>query len=153
MSSLLLKRRQLHFHSLEDVRDEAEALHKCGYQRAGNWSLGTMGDHLGRALIYSCEGFPRTWPRPIQWVLRGLSLRKILARKTWHWRFPAPISVNWQATDAQGVACLLHGIERFLQPGSTLCPHIVLGEMTREQWLQFHLWHCEHHFSFLIPLG
>jgi prepilin-type N-terminal cleavage/methylation domain-containing protein len=30
-------------------------------------------------------------------------------------------------------------------------PHAVLGPLTREQWLQFHLWHCEHHFGFLIP--
>ena len=145
------KRRQLHFDSLDEVLTEAEAMLKCGYERTGNWSLGTMGDHLGRALIYSCEGFPKTWPRPIQWVARGLSLRGILRRKTFHWRVPAPISVNRKTTDEEGVACLSRGIEQFQEPGALLFPHIMLGELTRQQWLQFHLWHCEHHFSFLIP--
>lgn len=145
------ERRQLHFNSLDDVLTEAEGLLKCGYQHAGNWSLGTMGDHLGRALIYSCEGFPKTWPRPIQWVARRLVLRRILGRKTFRWRVPAPISVNRKATDEEGVAFLSRGIEQFQEPGSLLFPHIVFGEFTREEWLQFHLWHCEHHFSFLIP--
>lgn len=144
-------RRPLQFASLDDVRCESETLLKFGYQRAGRWSLGTMGDHLGRALLYSCEGFPSTWPRPIQWFLRRLTLNSILARKTWRFRMPAPISVNWHATDQEGVACLFRGIERFQRHGSALSPHVLLGELTREEWSQFHLWHCEHHLSFLLP--
>lgn len=144
-------RRQLHFDSLDDVRRESESLLKFGYERAGRWSLGTMGDHLGRAMLYSCEGFPTLWPRPIQWCLRRLTLNGILARETMRMRIPAPISVNWQATDQEGVDCLLKGIDCFQQHSCPMSPHILLGKMSREQWIQFHLWHCEHHFSFLLP--
>ena len=147
------QRRQLHFDMLDDVLSEAQLLLAHGYRRLGNWSLGTMGDHLGRAMIYSCDGFPRQWPRVIQWVARKTSLNRILSRKTWHWRFPAPISVNYQITDQEGVDCLQQGVTRFQQRGPEISRHIVLGEFNRDQWLQFHLWHCEHHFSFLIPRG
>ena len=144
-------RRLLHFESLDDAAREAEVLLAGGYARVGRWSLGTMGDHLGRAMIYSCEGFPRMWPWPACWLVRRLGLKGILARQVWTFRFPAPISVNWHIADQDGVACLLRGIQRFQASAESLSPHIVLGPLSREQWLQFHLWHCEHHFSFLIP--
>ena len=147
------RRRPLHFDSLADVRREAQRLLQNGYQRAGNWSLGTMGDHLGRAMSYSREGFPRIWPRAMQFVARAMALHRIVARKRLTWRFPAPISVNWQVTDHDGVDCLSRGIERFEQPDSVVFPHVILGKLTREQWVQFHLWHCEHHLSFLLPEG
>ena len=30
-------------------------------------------------------------------------------------------------------------------------PFLRLPGVTREQWQSVHLWHCEHHFSFLHP--
>lgn len=144
-------RRLLRFESLDDAAREAEALLADGYQRAGRWSLGTMGDHLGRAMIYSCEGFPRMWPWPARWIARRLALKSILARQISTFRFPAPISVNLHITDQDGVACLLQGIQRYQAFDESLKPHVVLGPLSRAEWLQFHLWHCEHHFSFLIP--
>ena len=145
------KRRRVQFASLEDVGRESQALLKSGYQRVGQWSLGTLTDHLGKALVYSCEGFPRHWSRPVQRILRRLFLKKLLSREQTRWRFPAPIGVDLHVSDPDGVASLLDGIERFQRQGSPRSQHPVLGELSREQWLQFHFWHCEHHLSFLLP--
>lgn len=145
------ERRRVHFASLDDVGRESQALLNSGYQRVGRWSLGTMADHLGKAFLYSCEGFPQIWPRPIQSILRRLFLEELLSRKQTRWRFPAPIKVDLDVADPDGVASLLEGIERFHRHSPSLAPHPCLGALAREQWVQFHLWHCEHHLGFLLP--
>ena len=106
------KRRQLHFASLDDVGREAETLMKSGYQRVGHWTLGTLADHLGKALVYSCEGFPRLSAATGPTDLPHLFLKKLLSREQTRWRFPAPISVDLHVADPDGVASLLDGIKR-----------------------------------------
>jgi hypothetical protein len=86
----------------------------------------------------------------MQKIARATALNGILSRQYIGWRFPSPISVNFQLGDQEGIECLVRGVERFQQPDPSVHPHAVLGELTHEQWLQFHLWHCEHHLSFLI---
>ena len=145
------KRRPLHFDSLADVRHEAESLLRDGYDRAGNWSLGRICHHLSNGLNYSRDGFPQMKP----WILRQIGhsffLPGILKRKVVRVRFPAPIPTDYDGTDEEGVQLLMDGIDRFQRPNGVHCEHTILGKMNGDQWLQFHLWHCEHHFSFLIP--
>ena len=147
------KRRQLHFDTLDDVLQDAELLLLNGYRRVGNWSLGRICYHLGNALNYSRDGFPVMKPWFTRQVARTLCLRRILARKVTRLRFPAPIPTDYEGTDQEGVRRLREGLERFHQPDLHFAEHTILGTLTPAQWLQFHLWHCEHHFSFLIPLN
>ena len=147
----MVKRRQVHFDTLDDVLRDAESLLRHGYQKAGNWSLGQVGDHLGRAIRMSREGFPWAWNKVMQRLARKLFLRKFLSRTVTHLRLPSPITVKDFVDDQEGVACLAAGIERFQQPGGDYVEHMVFGPLTEDQWTQFHLWHCEHHLSFLIP--
>ena len=83
-------------------------------------------------------------------VVRTLFLRQILRRRVSSIRFPAPIPTEYEGTDEEGFALLKAAIERFEQPGE-FQPHTILGPMSADQWLQFQLWHCEHHLSFLLP--
>lgn len=144
-------RRELHYPDLTAVLAEAESLRDGGYHRVGNWSLGTIAHHLGTAMCYSRDGFPRLWPGYQRAVLRWLFLPRILRRKRTNLRFPAPISIETEIADDEGIARLDTGIQRFQHPDGEFAPHIILGPLSQEQWLQFHLWHCEHHLSFLLP--
>ncbi len=52
-----LKRHELDFRTLDDVRREVDALHAAGYQRLGNWTLGQTCAHLG-IFVHGClDGF------------------------------------------------------------------------------------------------
>ena len=144
------KRRHIYFETLADALADAKQL-RDGYRRAGNWSLGQICHHLGTAMRYSREGFPSQWPKFIQAITRFMALRGIQSRKTTRIRFPVPIDPPVELPDVEGVEYFAGGIECFEQDTPDYCPHIVFGEMSPEQWRQFHLWHCEHHFSFLVP--
>ncbi len=144
-------RRPLQFDALENVVEEAELLLCDGYRRVGNWSLGRICDHLSNAFNYSRDGFPAMKPWLIRKMARTLFLRRILARKLIHLRLPAPIPTAYDGTDEEGVRRLAAGIEQFKKPDGKFADHTILGTLNCDQWLQFHLWHSEHHFSFLIP--
>ena len=42
-------------------------------------------------------------------------------------------------------------VERFKGHSGPLHPSPAFGRLTPEQWREVHLWHCEHHLSFLLP--
>jgi len=44
---------------------------------------------------------------------------------------------------------LVQAIEAFRQHTQPHPPHPVLGQLTHDQWIGFHLRHCEHHLSFI----
>ena len=144
------KRRTLRYESLADALRDAERLSN-GYRRAANWSLGQICDHLGTAMRYSRNGFPSQWPKPLQALARFVAMRRIQADKIMRLRFPSPIGSPRELPALRGIEYLAEGIECFQSAGADCAPHIVFGNMSRQEWTQFHLWHCAHHLSFLIP--
>jgi hypothetical protein len=62
-------RRPLRFDSLDDVVRDAETLLAKGYDKAGNWDLAQVCNHLADWLTYPVEGFPKA-PLPIRVMLR-----------------------------------------------------------------------------------
>jgi hypothetical protein len=65
-----LKRRTIRYETMHDVVNEARQLSKESYQRAGEWSLGQVCNHLADAVNMSRDGFPTGLPKPIGRVMR-----------------------------------------------------------------------------------
>jgi hypothetical protein len=148
----MIQRRNLRLVDFPAVLAEAERL-GAGYDRAGTWSLAQVCDHLARVIELSLDGFPSRMPWPVRLVARWMMLPRILRHRQFRRRFPAPgyLQPPDGAEDRQGVERLRSAVERFQKHTGPLQPSPVFGALTREQWREVHLWHCEHHLSFLIP--
>src|SRR3954469_12372788 len=74
-------RRKVHAETIDDVIEDIDNLHACGYSRLGAWDLGKTCDHLTVLMRMSLDGFPPElrfpWPARIigatviKWTLVG----------------------------------------------------------------------------------
>ena len=150
-----MERRSLRFHTFDEVIAETERLLGTGYDRVGVWSLGQICEHMALVVTMSMDGFPSKFPWPMRVVARWLYLRPILAHRVFRKRLPAPkyLLPSEMADDASGVERLRGAVRRFGAHPGPFAPSPVFGDLTPEQWREIHLWHCEHHLSFLLPKG
>lgn len=149
----LPNRRPLRFDHLDDVVREAESLLAAGYTRAGQWSLGQMCDHLAQTVERCQDGFPMMMPAPIRWLITWIAWKKVLRHEQINRAVPAP---KWlqppdQIEDRAGVERLKAAIARYHKHTGPLHPSPVFGKMSADDWRAVHLWHSEHHLSFLHP--
>ena len=146
-------RRKLHFADADAMVREVEALLATGYTRAGKWSLGQMCDHLARVIEMSLDGYPMMMPAPVRWLIRWIAFKKVqrhepLSRsvKAPKWLMP-PDNVE----DRAGADRLNEVVARWKAHTGPMRPSPIFGTMTNEEWRNVHLWHAEHHLSFLHP--
>lgn len=148
-----MERRATHYDALSDAVADAERLLASGYDRAGRWTLAQVACHLATVIEMSRRGFPWYLPWPLTAFARWFAMGPVLRREVFRIRMPAPqfLQPPVDADDRAGVDRLRAAVALFEGPGDTVFPSPVFGRLTREQWRQVHLWHCEHHFSFLVP--
>jgi hypothetical protein len=150
-----MERRTIRFHTFDEVMADADRLLAAGYDRAGAWSLAQVGDHLAKVITFSLEGFPSLMPWPFRLGARWFALGAMLKHKVFKSRFTAPpyLAPADGLADREAVDRLRAVTARFAVHAGPLHPSPVFGTLTPEQWREVHLWHCEHHFSFLLPRG
>jgi hypothetical protein len=153
------QRRQLVFNALDDVVRDAEGLLANGYEKAGNWDLGQVANHLADWMRFPVEGFPKA-PAPIRavfWVLRKTVGRKKLLTYIESKSFPAgkptmPQTVYPAGGDARAaVEKLKQNVERLKGYTGTIVPSPLFGPMTKDEAVAMQLVHAAHHLSFLVP--
>jgi len=148
-----MDRRTLRFHSYDDALREADSLLASGYDRAGRWGLGQACHHLAAIMEMSLDGFPSRFPWPVRLAARWFVLGQVLRHHVFRRRFPAPTFSLPPDTgdDPVGVERLRAAVGRLKEHPGTMQPSPVFGPLSPGQWREVHLWHCEHHLSFLIP--
>ena len=148
-----MERRTVRFTDFDQVAADAERLLASGYDRAGTWSLAQVADHLTKVITFSMDGFPSLMPWPMRLAARWFALGSILRHKVFRMRMPAPSYLKPAdgVAEREAVDRLRAALARFKAHAGPLHPSPAFGELTPEQWREVHLWHCEHHFSFLLP--
>jgi hypothetical protein len=146
-------RRLPRFHSYDDVLADAESLLARGYDREGTWSLGQVCSHLAKTVGYSIDGFPAKKPWPLRFLARTFVLKGILQHRQHLRRFPAPpyLMPSDAEDDGTGLEELRSAFLRLKNHSGELKPHPVFDNLSPQQWVDLHLWHCEHHLSFILP--
>jgi hypothetical protein len=144
-------RRRLHFDSYEQVLDDVRALAGCPCRQLGNWTLGDICQHLAKTMDMSIDGSRAQFP----WLLRkiGPFFKKRFISRPMPAGFTAPKGANLlpdPGDNARGVAALERAVARMRQTPERSA-HVLFGRMSREEWDQLHLRHCELHLSFLVP--
>ncbi len=149
-----LNRRKLKFQTMDDLLTDARHLADTGVQANGGWTASQVVSHVATGIKCSAEGFGITFPFPMRVfgrLIRGRMLKKGMptgikitgkARKL----FIPPTDITFDEAMAQ----LTGAIESAKQNGMTARSPI-FGQLSQEQWVQFHCRHAELHFSFLTP--
>ena len=152
-----VRRRRVRFGQPGEVAEEAGRLLKNGYERAGQWSLAQVCEHLSQtveASIDSVNGFGGfllpVWQRFAAKPVLHLML-------VTHW-IPAGVKLPAGALptcgdDAEAVGRLKRAMETFEGHYGPWAKHPFFGRMSGKTWKRYHLIHSAHHLGFLVPGG
>jgi len=148
-------RRELHFESMQDILDDAQAATAGPHETTGNWSSGQIITHVGELIDVSLHGTDAKMPLPLR--VMGRVLRPWLLTRPINPGLKIPKGMRPRFTPPQDVP-LDRAMQRFgalceeaKQPGSMTHPSPLLGRITHDQWVQMHCRHAELHFSFIQP--
>jgi hypothetical protein len=143
-------RRKVQFDSFRSMFADIDRLHRDGYQRAGNWDLGTICCHLADAIERSMDGFLTRAPLLLR-IVSPLILPMVLKLR----RIPSGVNVakfalpSGEQNATEQIARLRQVVARYVAFKEPLQPHPMFGRISRSQFDQVHLIHAAHHLSFL----
>ncbi len=136
-----MNRRTVRFATLDEALKDARSLLRSGYDRAGNWSLGQVGNHLTGGIEITLNGYGSWIPVFLQRAFIATYFRLFFLGRignTLGMRMPTGEPQKIPIDDEVGLERLTAAIGAVKEADA---PH----------WTRMHLWHCEHHLSFLIP--
>lgn len=146
-------RREIHYSSYEEFLADARELAAGDIRTLGNWSYAQILSHLAKSIHTMIDGGPIAFPRPIQWFMRLVMLKRFL-NNSLPAGFQIPSSAQTLLPDEKSVEAALSdvrdAIDR-LESTTDRAPHGGFGKLTIEQWDQFQLRHAELHMSFVVP--
>lgn len=149
-------RRLLHFDSYGDMLLDAELLAISEAALLGNWTLGQILDHLAISMHASIDGFAIDVPWWRQMLVRARYRRQLLSGPMpAGLRLPAEMAdllLPEAVTAEEGLTSLREAVER-LSFETERSRHPLLGEMSLDEWDNFHLRHAELHLSFAQPVN
>lgn len=145
--------RDLYFERFEDVLTDVERLVQNGYERAGNWDLAQVLDHLTFFLKGAVDGYTFKVPWILKVLLGKVVLNRILKQKkmkrgVFTPQKPLPQSGGDQAAAVERFRDAVH---RFVQYQDEYHESPFFGKVSRADVQQLNLIHCGHHLGYLIP--
>ena len=153
MSTARLHRRHLDFHSFDEILADIDHLHSVGYQRAGNWDLSQMLEHLGEGARTAIHGSSRKGP----WILRKVIGPLLISYTRKKRRMKSNIKVpKWwlpgpSHDESEAIEQFRHELKTFATYDGPTQGHPLLGYMDKAAWTDIIHIHSAHHLSFLVP--
>ena len=150
-----MKRRTLDFRNADDVVQEIERLRDGNYDRAGNWNLTQICQHLTATMDGGMDGFGFRLP----WLLRATVSKWAFAHALKSRRlgsgFPTfkglkPTS-DGSADDPALIDACIQSIRRAAEFAGPIKNHPLLDDVSVDDWREFMWIHAAHHLGFLIP--
>jgi hypothetical protein len=153
VSQATLQRRQLDFQNWPEVLSDIDHLRRAGYDRAGNWELSQIVEHVGEGLRTALRGIDHRAPWIVRKLVGPLILKRILSQrrmkagiKVPKWWLPGPTHDESAAVDQ-----FRADLSAFQQMTTQPFPHPFFGPLTKQQWNDLVLIHAAHHLGFLVP--
>jgi hypothetical protein len=147
-----MERRELKLTGLDELMAEVARLHSGGYEKAGNWDLAQVCDHLAYFVRGSLEGFGDKVPWFVRMFVGRRLLKKLLRGEPIRAGYPIPDKMVPKAGGDEGEAATqLQALLERLKTQTEVYPSPFFGTLSKAQWLKLHTLHCNHHLSFLVP--
>jgi hypothetical protein len=141
------------FRTIDELRSFIDRICQDNHVTCGRWSAAQNFYHLAGAFDGSLHELPAGYPRMVRLLVRPF--RWIVTRYRFPPWLPIPASIRHRLeppSDAdfdEQKARLLAAVDAFQSHVGEHPSHPVLGKLTRDDWVGFHLRHCSHHLSFL----
>ncbi len=150
--------RSLRFESLDALDAELDriesALAAGGLRTTGNWTVGQIGEHLGKFVRCSYDGFEGGPPWPVRVVFSALFKRLALGDG------PVPRGIRLPKKAAsllpgpavdnrEGLKMLRRQLARIRAGEPMLQKSPIFGALTHKQWVHLHLKHAAMHLGFV----
>ncbi len=156
-----MKRRAIDFQALDGVVSEVRQLHENGYDCVGQWNLAQTCRHLAIGVRGTMDGMGFAMPFWMKFARPVIKWRLFRTRRIPEGIKAPPVLVPERGTgdntdradEAAAVAELAEAVHRLAQHRGPVHPSPVTGELTYDEWIQFHCIHAAHHLSFLLPRG
>jgi Protein of unknown function (DUF1569) len=153
MTAAALQRRQLDFKSWPELLADVDRLRQAHYERAGNWDLSQILEHVGEGLRTALRGSDHRAAWIVRRFVGPLILKRILHQrrmkagiKVPKWWLPGP-----SHDESAAVNQFRSEVDEFHGMTSTPFAHPFFGPLTKQQWNDLVLIHAAHHLGFLIP--
>lgn len=142
----------IHFIDEECVVMEIQRL-RDGHDRAGNWTLAQVCDHLDKGIQARMKAGPFPPNTPEQDARKAM-FATILATGQLPDGIEAPDFMQPPATcdDASIDACIVR-LREFATFNGPIAPHRLFGHLAQDEARRLNLIHCARHLSFLIPIS
>jgi hypothetical protein len=147
-------RRTLRFTTLDAMLADAERLVASpNTKMLGNWPLGQLLTHLTLAMNSSIDGISARAPWFIRMLGPVIKWRVLSHGMSAGFKLPKQV----EADSFPAAASSRDALEEFrsavgrVQREKMTAIHPVMGRVTHEEWMQFHLRHAEMHLSFAVP--
>ena len=150
-----MQRRKLHFDNVEQVMADIDVLHRDGYQRLGNWSLGEMCDHFSIFAEKSLDKFDTKVPWLFRQTIGRIIFPFILAGKIPK-GIKAPPEMEPKKPTSDDPTLSIERLRKALlavgkATDAQFTEHPFAGKISAEKWRRAQIAHCEYHLGFLIP--
>ena len=135
--------------------DTIEDAHNAGrLSTTGNWTVGQCLEHCTIIMRSSFDGFEARAPLPVR-IVGALFFKPMLSRPNAQMKpglkLPKKASSvlpHDTVSVEEGLALMREQLARIESGEKMGLPSPVMGKMTHEQWVLFHLNHCRMHFGF-----
>lgn len=146
-------RPELRFDSIRAMRDDAERLRRVGYDKAGQWDLTMILDHLGKTMSGPFQEGQRNLPWPVGPIARRLVHRMVEKQTYPNLTIPALPRIRptpgVALDDAYPTFVGACAQVEALTDDRVACPPF--GVLPRTDFVGMQLLHGAHHLSFLKP--
>ncbi len=152
-----MKRRQLDLRSGDEVIKEIERLREGGYEKAKNWNLTQVCEHLDATMTGGMDGFGFRLPwilraTVMKWAFRHFLKRRVLLSGAPTFPILKP-AASGTDDDAETIAHCVATIQRASEFSGSLDDYALLDNLSVADWRDFMWIHAAHHLSFLRPVG
>ena len=148
-------RRKLHFECYDDIRRDAEMLHRSGPLTClGNWTAGQNYEHLAKSIDVCIDGVDYTLPLWMQWIAKPF--KSFFLNRPFKPGFNLPVNLEPAfypreiISDEDGFQLLMKALDR-IKSEPRRAPSPAFGVMPESDWIKLHCRHSELHLSFLVP--
>lgn len=148
-------RRALDLPDLDAIIPEARRLLKSRYEKAGQWDLSQICQHLAGAIHGSIDGGVPSASLPVRVIARFFIKDALLKSRKIRAGVPTPEPLEHFPSGDENTAIeqLAQAIDRLKQHHGPFAAHPFFGKLTGDEWRQFHAIHAGHHLGFLVPRG
>lgn len=137
--------------SLDEAKKKLMELSKQKVIQGANWSAYKVFVHCAKTIEYAMTGYPALKPAIVRKTIGRIVIKKFLRQGYMKHDLQADVpgssSIDETGTAKQGLEVLIAAIDKFTAYNAPLKPHLIFGDMSKEEYDQYFAFHIADHLS------